>query len=113
MIVELKDLKEKNGLYYVNHIVDIDNGGWVTESEALSILKSYNEMNGDEELSLLERILKLKNDQIRILGEIIKKNSKLDVIVTLKDQNQYSEEHIVKLNDIITQLQDLIKNYTK
>lgn len=42
MIVELKDLLEKDGMYYVKHIADIDGDGWVTEAEALSILESFN-----------------------------------------------------------------------
>jgi hypothetical protein len=41
-MIELKDLQEKDGLYYVGHIVDVDGDGWVTEAEALSILKAYN-----------------------------------------------------------------------
>ena len=41
-MIELKDLQEKDGLYYVGHIVDVDNDGWVTEEEAISILKAYN-----------------------------------------------------------------------
>lgn len=64
MIVELKDLKEKNGLYYVNHIVDVNEDGWVTESEALSILESYNEMNGDEELYTKSNLQKVTTEEI-------------------------------------------------
>jgi hypothetical protein len=41
-MIELKDLQEQDGLYYVGHIVDVDGDGWVTEAEALSILKAYN-----------------------------------------------------------------------
>jgi hypothetical protein len=41
IMIELKDLKERDGLYYVGHIVDVDGDGWVTEDEALSIIKSY------------------------------------------------------------------------
>ena len=42
VMIELKDLQEKDGLYYVEHIVDVDGDGWVTEAEALSILEAYN-----------------------------------------------------------------------
>ena len=49
MKLELKDLKEKNGLYYVGNIIDINNkDSWVIESEALSILESYNQMVNDD-----------------------------------------------------------------
>jgi len=41
-MIELKDLKEVDGLYFVGHIVDVDGDGWVTEAEALSILEAYN-----------------------------------------------------------------------
>jgi len=41
-MIELKDLQEQDGLYYVGHIVDVDGDGWVTEAEALSILEAYN-----------------------------------------------------------------------
>jgi len=41
-MIELKDLQEQDGLYYVGHIVDVDGDGWVTEEEAISILKAYN-----------------------------------------------------------------------
>jgi hypothetical protein len=42
VMIELKDLQEQDGLYYVGHIIDVDNDGWVTEAEALSILEAYN-----------------------------------------------------------------------
>jgi hypothetical protein len=42
IMIELKDLQEQDGLYYVGHIADVDGDGWVTEAEALSILKAYN-----------------------------------------------------------------------
>ncbi len=41
-MIELKDLKEVDGLYFVGHIADVDGDGWVTEAEALSILEAYN-----------------------------------------------------------------------
>lgn len=41
-MIELKDLQEQDGMYYVGHLVDIDGDGWVTELEALSILEALN-----------------------------------------------------------------------
>lgn len=42
IMIELKDLQEQDGLYFVGQIADIDGDGWVTEEEALSIIKSIN-----------------------------------------------------------------------
>ncbi len=41
-MIKLEDLTERDGLYYVGQIADIDGDGWVTEEEALSIIKSIN-----------------------------------------------------------------------
>ena len=106
MKVELKDLKEKNGLYYVSNIVNV-NDKWVTKSEALSILESYNQMINDEEPpATLETILQLKNDQIRILREII--DNREGMITLLNDSVQSHEKHIEELNKIIKQLKKFI-----
>lgn len=106
MKVELKDLKEYNGLYYVGNIVNV-NTDWVTKSEALSILESYNQMVNDEEPpSTLETILQLKNDQIRILREII--DNREGMITLLNDSVQSHEKHIEELNKIIKQLKKFI-----
>lgn len=42
-MIELKDLKEVDGMFFVGHIADIDGDGWVTEGEAESIINSINE----------------------------------------------------------------------
>ena len=36
------DLTEKDGMYYVGHIVDMDGDGWVDEETAELILFEYN-----------------------------------------------------------------------
>ena len=43
-MIELQDLEERDGLYFVGHIADIDGDGWVSEEEALSIIKSLNKL---------------------------------------------------------------------
>ena len=43
-MIELKDLEERDGLYFVGHIADIDGDGWVSEEEALSIINSLNKL---------------------------------------------------------------------
>lgn len=60
--------------------------------------------------SSLDVILQLKNDQIRILKEII--DNKEIMIRTLKDQNQFNENHIVKLNSIIDDLKLISFKYS-
>ena len=37
-----KELKERNGMYYIGDIVDIDGDGWVDEETAELILVEYN-----------------------------------------------------------------------
>jgi hypothetical protein len=108
MKVELKDLKEFNGLYYVGNIVNVNNNNdWVTKPEALSILESYNQMISDEEPpATLETILQLKNDQIRILREII--DNREEMITVLEDSIQSHEKHIEELNVIINNLKILL-----
>jgi hypothetical protein len=110
MKVELKDLKEFNGLYYVGNIVNVNNNNdWVTKPEALSILESYNQMISDEEPpATLETILQLKNDQIRILREII--DNREEMITILKDSLQSHVKHIEDLVSIIDHLKMLVSS---
>lgn len=49
-MIELKNLEERDGLYYVGHIADIDGDGWVTLKEAESIIASINKSNYPKEL---------------------------------------------------------------
>lgn len=37
-----KELKERDGMYYIGDIVDIDGDGWVDEETAELILVEYN-----------------------------------------------------------------------
>ena len=37
-----KELKERDGMYYIGDIVDIDGDGWVDEEPAELILVEYN-----------------------------------------------------------------------
>ena len=46
-MIELKDLEEKDGLYFVGHLADIDGDGWVSKEEALSIINSLNNIKND------------------------------------------------------------------
>lgn len=41
-MIELKDLKEFEDMFFVGHIVDVDGDGWVTKEEAESIIESIN-----------------------------------------------------------------------
>jgi len=41
-MIKLEDLTEREGLYHVGEITDVDGDGWVTKEEALSIIKSIN-----------------------------------------------------------------------
>ena len=43
-MIELKDLEERDGLYFVGHLADIDGDGWVSKEEALSIIQSLNKL---------------------------------------------------------------------
>ncbi len=43
-MIELQDLEERDGLYFVGHLADIDGDGWVSEEEALSIIQSLNKL---------------------------------------------------------------------
>ncbi len=44
--VKLKDLKKKDGLYYIGDIVSVDGSGWVEKEEAVQLLDMINsEMN--------------------------------------------------------------------
>lgn len=36
------ELKQRDGMYYIGHIVDIDGDGWVDEETAELILVEYN-----------------------------------------------------------------------
>jgi hypothetical protein len=110
-MIKLKDLKEKNGLYYVSNIVNVTD--WVTKSEALSILESYNQMINDEEPPppTLETLLQLKNDQIRILREII--DNREEMITVLEDSIQSHEKYIEELNRIINNLKILLLSPTQ
>jgi hypothetical protein len=49
-MIQLKNLEEKDGMYYVGHIADIDGDGWVTLEEAESIIASINLSNAPNEL---------------------------------------------------------------
>jgi hypothetical protein len=49
-MIQLKNLEEKDGMYYVGHIADIDGDGWVTLEEAESIIASINLSNAPDEL---------------------------------------------------------------
>jgi len=40
--IELKDLKCYDFMYYVGTLTDLDSDGWVTEEEAIEILKKVN-----------------------------------------------------------------------
>jgi hypothetical protein len=41
-MIELKDLKEFENMFFVGHIADVDGDGWVTKEEAESIIESIN-----------------------------------------------------------------------
>jgi hypothetical protein len=41
-IVTLKDLMEYDGLYFIGHIIDADGDDWVSEEEALEVLRIVN-----------------------------------------------------------------------
>ena len=44
--VKLKDLKNKDGMYYIGDIVSVDGSGWVEKEEAVQLLDMINsEMN--------------------------------------------------------------------
>jgi hypothetical protein len=43
-MIELKDLKEVDGLYYVGHIVDVDGDGWVTKSELIYYINTMKQI---------------------------------------------------------------------
>lgn len=49
-MIELKNLEEVDGMYYVGHIADIDGDGWVTLEEAESIIGSINKANFPKEV---------------------------------------------------------------
>jgi hypothetical protein len=110
-MIKLTDLKEQDNLYYIGNIVDINNNGWVTELEALSILESYNSMNNLKEPPSLETLLQLKNDQIRILREII--DNREEMITVLEDSIQSHEKYIEELNRIINNLKILLLSPTQ
>tara|TARA_R110000796_G_scaffold223414_2_gene339676 strand:+ start:886 stop:1020 length:135 start_codon:yes stop_codon:yes gene_type:complete len=40
--ITLKDLKCYDFMYYVGDIINLDGNGWVTEEEAIEILKEVN-----------------------------------------------------------------------
>jgi hypothetical protein len=42
--MKLSDLKEKDGMYYIADIVDVDGSPWVTKEYALNILDGVNEV---------------------------------------------------------------------
>ena len=37
---QLSELKCVDGLYYVGHLVDLDNSNWVNKDEAIQVLKN-------------------------------------------------------------------------
>lgn len=41
-MIELKNLKEVDSMFFVGHIADVDGDGWVTKEEAESIIESIN-----------------------------------------------------------------------
>jgi hypothetical protein len=42
--MKLSDLEEKDGMYYIADIVDLDGSPWVTKEYALHILDGVNEV---------------------------------------------------------------------
>ena len=42
--MKLSDLKEKDGMYYIGDLVDLDGSPWVTKEYALNILDGVNEV---------------------------------------------------------------------
>jgi hypothetical protein len=42
--MKLSDLEEKDGMYYIADIVDVDGSPWVTKEYALNILDGVNEV---------------------------------------------------------------------
>ena len=42
--IKLSDLEEKDGMYYIADIVDVDGSSWVTKEYALHILDGVNEV---------------------------------------------------------------------
>jgi hypothetical protein len=48
MNMQLKDLKCYDEMYYVGHLVDMDNDGWVDEQTAIEILKTLNNQSYEQ-----------------------------------------------------------------
>ena len=60
VIKQVNELMNMNDMYYVGNLVDVDGNGWVTKTEAISILKELGmgeEGYGDESPAEYKRMI--------------------------------------------------------